>query len=325
MESIDFRSLSERLRTELSRVYFWQKIVRILSIIVYLFVFCWMMFVLFGGYLVGYIGLENYSVVTQYIFPVFMGFIVLNFAFSRSLMKFQRQENDIMRSIMSAMFPSVLFSFSSQLDQRMLSGSKLFNSSFSDPALAATTYAYLEVPRGDRTLYIADIGVSYGLMNKLELNSVAGYFVMLYRYVLRPLFASRYESSAHNFRGMFGWCRLERSFKGSTIILPDHLEQKVGYLADPDFEKYFVVYADDEVTARMRLTPAIMRQITRLRETFGHDMMFSFSKDTFYYAGMMPDGFLCLRKQALDNEYLLEEIYNDINLACQVTDELRLN
>ena len=89
MESIDFRSLSERLRTELSRVYFWQKIVRILSIIVYLFVFCWMMFVLFGGYLVGYIGLENYSVVTQYIFPVFMGFIVLNFAFSRSLMKFQ--------------------------------------------------------------------------------------------------------------------------------------------------------------------------------------------------------------------------------------------
>ena len=49
MESIDFKSLSERLRTELSRVYFWQKIVRILSIIVYLFVFCWMMFVLFGG------------------------------------------------------------------------------------------------------------------------------------------------------------------------------------------------------------------------------------------------------------------------------------
>ena len=231
MESIDFRSLSERLRTELSRVYFWQKIVRILSIIVYLFVFCWMMFVLFGGYLVGYIGLENYSVVTQYIFPVFMGFIVLNFAFSRSLMKFQGQENDIMRSIMSAMFPSVLFSFSSQLDQRILSGSRLFNSSFSDPALAATTYAYLEVPWGDRTLYIADIGVSYGLMNKLELNSVTGYLVMLYRYVLRPLFASRYESSAHNFRGMFGWCRLERSFKGSTIILPDHLEQKAGYLA----------------------------------------------------------------------------------------------
>ena len=71
MESIDFKSLSERLRTELSRVYFWQKIVRILSIIVYLFVFCWMMFVLFGGYLVGYIGLENYSVVTQYIFPMY--------------------------------------------------------------------------------------------------------------------------------------------------------------------------------------------------------------------------------------------------------------
>ena len=109
---------------------------------------------------------------------------------------------------------------------------------------------------------------------------------------------------------MFGWCRLERSFKGSTIILPDHLEQKAGYLAkniqglkkrynarfvhleDPDFEKYFVVYADDEVTARMILTPAVMRRITRLRETFRARASFSLStKVLFIMPGVIPDGF----------------------------------
>ena len=124
-------------------------------------------------------------------------------------------------------------------------------------------------------------------------------------------------------------------------MLPDHLEQKVGYLAkniqglkkrynarfvhleDPDFEKYFVVYADDEVAARMLLTPAMMRCITRLREAFGHELLLSFSRGNFYYAAVMPDGFLCLRKQALDNEHLLEQIYNEINLSCHVPDELK--
>lgn len=343
MAAIDFKALSERLRNELSRVNRWRRVVRALSIVVYLFVFCWMMFVLLGGYLAGYIGVENYSLMTQYILPVFMGFVVLNFAFSRSLMKFQQQESDIMRSVMSTLFPSYVFSFSLQIDYRILSGSKLFNTSFSDPAFGATTYGYLEVPHGDQSLYVADIGVSYGLLNRLAQNSVTGYFVMLYRYVLRPLFASRYESSAHNFRGMFGWCRLEKTFKGTTLILPDHLEQKVGYLAkniqalkkrynarfmhleDPEFENYFAVYADDEVAARMILTPAMMRHITRLREAFGHDIMLSFSKNTFYYAAVMPEGFLCLRTQALDNEHLLEQIYDEVNLACRVADELRLN
>lgn len=108
---------------------------------------------------------------------------------------------------------------------------------------------------------------------------------------------------------------LERSFKGSTIILPDHLEQKVGYLAkniqglkkrynarfvhleDPDFEKYFVVYADDEVTARMILTPAIMRQITRLQRNIRARYDALFQQRYFLLCGVRPDGFLCLRKQ----------------------------
>lgn len=54
-------------------------------------------------------------------------------------------------------------------------------------------------------------------------------------------------------------------------------------------------------------------------------MMLSFHKGTFYYAASMPDGFLCLRRQALDNEHLLEQIYNEVNLSCHVAEELKLN
>ncbi|MCO7113693.1 DUF3137 domain-containing protein [Bacteroides uniformis] len=73
------------------------------------------------------------------------------------------------------------------------------------------------------------------------------------------------------------------------MLLPDHLENKIGYLAqtiqgmkekygakfvhleDPEFERHFAVYADDEVEARMVLTPAMMRKLTALRKSFSRD------------------------------------------------------
>lgn len=343
MENIDFKKLSRQLHSELSKVNRLRKIVRILSIAVYVFVFCWFMFVWFGSVLASQIGWANYMQVTQYIMPVFMGFVVVNFAFSRCTMSFQKRESEAMSRIMSNLFPTVRFSVSSQVESKILTGSKLFTASFSDPALSTSTYGYIEIPQGEHSLHIADIGVSYGMMNKLQYNPILGYVVMIYRFILRPLFTSRLESSLHNFRGMFGWCKVAKQFKGNIIILPDHIEQKVGYLAkniqglkkrynarliqleDPEFENYFAVYADDEIEARMLLTPAMMRHMTTLRKTFGHDMMLSFSKDTFYYASTMPNGFLCLRPSALKDGKLLEEIYNDIDLSCKVADDLRLN
>ena len=35
----------------------------------------------------------------------------------------------------------------------------------------------------------------------------------------------------HSFRGMFGCCRLNRTFRGYVMLLPDHLENRIGYLA----------------------------------------------------------------------------------------------
>ena len=77
MDTIDFKKLSEQLRSELLRVNGWRKVVRTGSIAVYLFVFCWFMFVLFGGALVSYIGLENYlTSITKYDFIKAVGWTV---------------------------------------------------------------------------------------------------------------------------------------------------------------------------------------------------------------------------------------------------------
>lgn len=342
MSTLDFKELSRQLHSELSHISIWRKFVRVLSTAVYIFVFCWLMFVLFGSLLLSKLGSDFYSQIMQYIAPAFIGFVVVNFIFSYSMMAFQKREAGAMNRIMSILFPSVRYSPTSQVENKILMGSKLFGSSFSDSAMTASTYGTIEISQNEHSLHVADIGVSHGMLNKLQGAYVLGYFVLIYRAVLRPLFASRLDSSAHNFRGMFGWCQTSRQIKGNVIILPDHLEQKIGYLAkniqglkkhynthliqleDQEFENLFSVYADDEVEARIVLTPAMMRHITTLRQTFGHDMMLSFSRDSFYYAAAMPNGFLSLRPSTLKDGKLLEEIYNDISLACKVTDDLRI-
>ena len=340
METPDFDALARGLHADLVRVAAWQRVLRLLATVVYLFVFCWLVFVLLGGMLAARIGWESYSRLTTYIFPAFAGFALLSYLLSQAMLGFSRREHEAMRKVMARLFPSVRFSFDSEVDAPLLTESRLFTSSHANPALAVEAYGEVEAGEGDNALHVADVGVSYGWTNRLQYYPGLNYVVMVYRLVVRPLFARRIESSAHNFRGMFGWCRTARRYEGTILLLPDHLEDKLGYLAqniqalrrrydtrlvrleDPDFERHFVVYADDEVAARMLLTPALMRRLVQLRTTFGCDLLLSFRKGRFYYAASMPQGFLGLRAGGLKDGQLLREIYYDLSMACRLADEL---
>lgn len=341
METIDFKALEAELHDELVRVERWRRVVRVLGVAVYSLVFGWFMFVLFGGALLARLGWQDYGALTRTVVPVFIGLVVLSFALTRSLSAFRERETAAMRRAMQAMLPGVRFLPPSECeaDNSLLTGSRLFTVSYGDPRLAMDCYGEVEAGSGG-TLRVADVGVSYGWMNRWQYHPVMGYIVMVYRHVLRPLFASRMESSAHNFRGMFGWCRTSRRYEGDILVLPDHLEDKAGYLAhhvqalqkrfharlvrleDPEFERRFVVYADSEVSARMLLTPAMMRRMTALRDAFGRDLMFSFSRGCLYYAASMPQGFLRLRPASLGGGRMLETVCNDITLSGRVADEL---
>ena len=328
METIDFKALEAELHDELVRVERWRRVVRVLGVAVYSLVFGWFMFVLFGGALLARLGWQDYGALTRTVVPVFIGLVVLSFALTRSLSAFRERETAAMRRAMQAMLPGVRFLPPSECeaDNSLLTGSRLFTVSYGDPRLAMDCYGEVEAGSGG-TLRVADVGVSYGWMNRWQYHPVMGYVVMVYRHVLRP-------------RGMFGWCRTSRRYEGDILVLPDHLEDKAGYLAhhvqalqkrfharlvrleDPEFERRFVVYADSEVSARMLLTPAMMRRMTALRDAFGRDLMFSFSRGCLYYAASMPQGFLRLRPASLGGGRMLETVCNDITLSGRVADEL---
>lgn len=336
---VDFEALSCRMRKDLTRIGRLRKLVRCLICIVYLGVFVWFGFCLFGGFLFGRVNDGTLMATGQYVMIGFIVFCILHYAFLKSFNALNRMESNMMNRIIACLFPSARYMPVGSVDSRALADSRLFGTpSSSDGFIHSTVYGCLDVPIGDRWMRLADVGVTSA--NKKDFSSL-NFFEVLYQCFVRPIFGTRIESTTHSFRGMFGCCKLQRTFRGYVMLLPDHLENKIGYLAqtvqgmkakygakfvhleDPEFEKLFVVYADDEVEARMVLTPAMMRRLTRLRQFFKRDLMLSFNGDMFYYASDTPDGFLRPGRKSLDNKRLLEQLYREVDFCRTVEEEMK--
>lgn len=328
---IDFKALYQEMQRGLTHVNRLRRLVRYLICILYPVVLLWFVFCLFGGYLFDHSNYETSAAASQYIMIGFVVFCLLHYIFMKSLMALNQQETQVMNGIILKMFPSAQYTPSGSIDLKTIAGSRLFSTaSASAASLNATGYGRVDIPMGDRCMSIADLGISSNSRNE---PSTWNSFHILYQSLVRPIFGTRIESTMHSFRGMFGYCKTQREFKGYVMLLPDHLENKVGYLAqtiqrfkqkngakfvhleDPEFENLFAVYADDEVEARMVLTPAMMRRMTELRKSFRRDLMLSFSGDTFYYASDTPDGFLRPGRKSLNNESLLEQLYREIDFC----------
>ena len=337
--TIDFKALNQEMQQGLKRINRLRRLVRYLICILYPVVLLWFVFCLFGGYLFDHSNYETSAAVSQYIMIGFVVFCLLHYIFMKSLMALNQQETQVMNGIILKMFPSAQYTPSGSIDLKTIAGSRLFSTaSASAASLNATGYGRVDIPMGDRCMSIADLGISSNSRNE---PSTWNSFHILYQSLVRPIFGTRIESTMHSFRGMFGYCKTQREFKGYVMLLPDHLENKVGYLTqtiqrfkqkngakfvhleDPEFENLFAVYADDEVEARMVLTPAMMRRMTELRKSFRRDLMLSFSGDTFYYASDTPDGFLRPGRKSLNNESLLEQLYREIDFCRTIETTLK--
>lgn len=332
--TIDFKSLYRQMRKELARVGRRRKLVRCLICIVYPLALAWFGFCIFGGFLIDRSDYETSVVTGQYVLIGFAVFFVAHYAFIFSFKSLNKQENKTMHNIIARLFPAAKYVPSGSVDSRLLAHSRLFGTADSSgKSIDSTGYGYLDIPAGDRCMRLADVGVTPA--NRKDFSSM-NFLEVLYQYFVRPIFGTRVESTMHSFRGMFGYCQLQRSFRGYVMLLPDHLENKIGYLAqtvqrmkdkygakfvyleDPEFEKLFAVYADDEVEARMVLTPAMMRKLTALRESFNRDLMLSFNGNMFYYASDTPDGFLRPGRKSLDDGHLLEQLYREVDFCLNV-------
>ncbi len=342
VQHIDFDGLSRLMQTKLVRISRLRIVVRCLTCVVYSMTLCWFGFCLFHAFFGWRTEYNQGNDTWLYFVGGAVVFYTLFYVMSVSLTNLNDREIRVMREILNKMYPEARYSANKSVSRRILADSRLFDIlGACDPCISHTGYGCVEFHEGNRCTSVFDMGVTSDKASKIMYQVPGlGFLTIIYRYIMRPIFGTRIESAMHGFRGMFGYDDASLHSKGAVIILPDNLEDKIGYLAhgiqsfrrknearlvvleDPDFENFFAVYADDEVEARKILTPAMMRRITELRRMFGRELMLSFNGDMVYYASATPDGFLRPGRKSLKDARLLERIYREINFCRTLSDVL---
>ena len=145
------------------------------------------------------------------------------------------------------------------------------------------------------------------------------------------------------FRGLFFVADFNKSFKGTTLVLPDTAQKLFGDLGqalqafnvqngqlirleDPEFERLFVVYGQDQVESRYILSTSLMRRIVVFQNRTQKKMRLSFSASKLYVAiSFDRELFEPKIKESLVNISHVQEYYDDLKLVVDLVDELNLN
>jgi hypothetical protein len=267
---------------------------------------------------------------------VTIGAIGLGFFYKR----FAATEQNSVRHIVKTMFPEAkCYIETSELSDSLVNTSHFFDGL----AASAVSLGAIVFDNNGQKLDVRDIVVNSSPVDNKLMQTPAGGIVLFLKAIFRGLFAKRVENTMSSFRGLFAHARIAKNFNGSVIILPDHLESHLDYLAktiqsmrningnrlvqleDVEFERYFVVYSTDEVLARYILTPAMMLRMTELRKKYNRDIMLSFNRDKFFFAVAMPEGFLTLGNSATPQGTGIQDLYDNIVTVREILKELKLD
>lgn len=146
------------------------------------------------------------------------------------------------------------------------------------------------------------------------------------------------------FKGLFMIADFHKDFNGHTIVLPDTAEKAFGgwlgkklqswnvsrddlvNMEDPEFEKEFVVYGDDQVEARYILSTSMMRRILELKHKFNCGVYLSFLNSKVYIAIYSNKNMLEPKlSESLLAEDAIRRFYDEIHLCLDVVEQLNLN
>lgn len=146
------------------------------------------------------------------------------------------------------------------------------------------------------------------------------------------------------FQGLFIVANFNKNFHGQTVVLPDVAQSSFGSLIgswlqsknmardelvkmdNPEFEKEFVVYSDDQIEARYILSHTMMERLLEYKRKTKHDIYVSFVENHLHLAIeynkdlFEPTVFTTLLDEKLTKEY----IYN-LELSVSIVEELKLN
>ncbi|MDR1332425.1 MAG: DUF3137 domain-containing protein [Tannerella sp.] len=278
------------------------------------------------------------------IIPLFILITAGSYGLGIFYSKYIAAEQDAVRRIIRKMFPDArcaLFTSSSGFPMSMVQRSHFFGGIDSYHA-SALSFGTVSFENSNRKMTFHDIVINRWKSKNRIVQTSVGNFMLMMKFLFRGVTSKRVENITSDFRGMFAETQLEKSISGTVVVLPDHLESRLDYLAkniqalksvdgnklvhleDVEFERYFAVYSSDEITARYVLTPAMMLRITELKRKYNRDIMLSFSGDRFYFAVAMPEGFLTLSDASPASSEALKDLYDNIAAARDIAGNLKL-
>jgi hypothetical protein len=145
------------------------------------------------------------------------------------------------------------------------------------------------------------------------------------------------------FKGVFFVADFNKHFKTETVVLPDGLERILGKFArklqkittrkgkliqleNPEFEKYFKVFATDSIESRYVLSPSLMERMVQYRKKTGIKLAFSFVDSNIYMA--LPIMKNLFEPRIFKNNFdikFIKESFDYLILFTGMVDELNLN
>lgn len=264
----------------------------------------------------------------------------INFAYKKL---YSDGEEKILLAILKKVAIGFQYQIQGKIENEAISNSKLFTK---EPEIINQGNGLLIGKVGKNKVIIGNIEVYIApgkIQSILSWVPFGLYGIMLYK-LLKPWFTFKSaEESFPDFLGMFVVMDFNKDLKGTTVILPDKIEGKIGYLAkivqslnfgrdelvnleDPEFEKEFVVYSTDQIEARYILSTSFMERVTALKRKINRSIMLSFHKDKIYVAVRHPYGFFSLpENKNLVISNALELFYEDITTAMGIVEDLDLN
>lgn len=151
------------------------------------------------------------------------------------------------------------------------------------------------------------------------------------------------EDSHIEFEGLFFVADFNKHFRTRTIVLPDLAESLLGSfgqnlqslnlsrpplvkLENSEFEKQFVVYADDQIEARYILSPALMDRILRFQKKHNKHIYLSFVDHRIFIAiSSIYPLFIPKVSVSLFDYKQIEGYCEILQMTLDVVDELNLN
>ena len=145
------------------------------------------------------------------------------------------------------------------------------------------------------------------------------------------------------FKGLFFIADFNKSFKSKTVVLPDTAERIFGHLGqlfqswnvmrgqlikleDPEFEKEFAVYGDDQVEARYILSTSLMKRIMDFKRKAKKPLHLSFVGSKIYVAITYRKNLFEPRVfQTLLDFKPVQEYFEDLIVAVGLVEDLNLN